>query len=106
MPRIRRLDGRNAHITTIQINVCGSSNLNVPINIAVSFKIAGIMNGSKKPKIRLTALSRLSRSTTSPPTVGSKVGRFTQKLNVCVRRGHNRLRSIDTKTASDKSDTK
>ena len=53
---------------------------------------AGVRNGSKNPKAMLKRASRSSRSTTSPPAVGSNVGRLTQTLKLPRRTGQRHSR--------------
>jgi hypothetical protein len=79
-PRITRLAGRKAHAATVQISVCGEPRVSGAKLAETRTIAAGIRNGSRTPKERLMRASRSSRPTTSPPAVGSKVGRLTQTL--------------------------
>ena len=101
---MNRLAGRKAHAVIVQIRVCdevidkGSNPLDEIITTA------GIKNGSRKPNAMLTRASRCRRKTTSPPVVGSKVGRFVHTLNARPRDGQLPDFSAIRKTASDTSE--
>ena len=84
MPRMKRDAGKKAHAATVQIRVCGFRSETEPKVAAAALITAGVKNGRRNPNAMLKRASRSSRSTTSPPAVGSKVGRLTQTLNAPV----------------------
>ena len=88
MPRMNREAGKKAHAVIVQIRVCGEVKVIGTKPAPAMRTTAGIRKGNRNPSAMLMRLSRVNRATTSPPEVGSKVGRLIQTLKGLSRLGH------------------